>query len=100
MTTVRKHYEEHLGRVYSWLSGGHDSAFARGAAEIDSLNLAPRGSGIAVDLGAGFGMHSIALAELGFEVVSIDWCGTLLAELESRKGESVMNRPQTDSRCR
>lgn len=87
MTTVRKHYEEHLGPVYSWMAGGLDSALARGAAEVDALNLAPRGGGIAVDLGAGFGMHSMALAERGFEVIAIDSCRTLVSELKSIKRE-------------
>lgn len=83
MRNVRKHYEEHLGPVYSWMAGGLDSALARGASEINALGLAPQGSGIAVDLGAGFGMHSIALAERGFEVIAVDSCSTLVGELES-----------------
>lgn len=64
------------------MAGGVDSALARGADEIDALGLSPHGSGIAVDLGAGFGMHAIALAERGFDVLAIDSCRTLVKQLE------------------
>ncbi|MEX2500356.1 MAG: class I SAM-dependent methyltransferase [Wenzhouxiangellaceae bacterium] len=85
MNTVQTHYDNHLGLVYSWMAGGMDHALERGAGEIDSLELLPRRSGIAVDLGAGFGMHAIALAERGFEVLAVDSCRALIVELEERK---------------
>jgi 2-polyprenyl-3-methyl-5-hydroxy-6-metoxy-1,4-benzoquinol methylase len=65
--------------------GDLDAAFARGAAEIDGLPL-PATRGVAVDLGAGLGLHTLALAKHGFEVVAIDNCQTLLDELQSRAG--------------
>jgi len=81
MSSVREHYDNHLGPVYTWMVGGEAFALSRGAAEIDGLDAGPHGSGISVDLGAGFGMHAIALAERGFEVVAVDACSVLLDQL-------------------
>jgi 2-polyprenyl-3-methyl-5-hydroxy-6-metoxy-1,4-benzoquinol methylase len=83
MPTSETHYGTHLGRVYSWMLGDLDAAFARGAAEIDDLPL-PAARGLAVDLGAGLGLHSLSLAKRGFDVVAIDNCQVLLDELQSR----------------
>ncbi|HTB89369.1 MAG TPA: class I SAM-dependent methyltransferase [Steroidobacteraceae bacterium] len=83
MATSETHYATHLGPVYSWMLGDLDAAFARGAAEIDELPLSAA-RGVAVDLGAGLGLHALSLAKLGFEVVAIDNCPVLLDELQSR----------------
>jgi SAM-dependent methyltransferase len=84
MQTSEAHYETHLGPIYSWMLGDVAAAFARSAAQIDALPL-PAG-GIAVDLGAGIGLHSLPLAERGFEVVALDNCQVLLEELRARAG--------------
>src|ERR1700722_9217849 len=83
MATSESHYQRHLGPVYSWMLGDLDAAFARGAAEIDALPL-PAARGMAVDLGAGLGLHSLSLAQRGFNVVAVDNCRVLLDELQSR----------------
>ena len=83
MKTSESHYKTHLGPVYSWMLGNLEAAFALGAAEIDVLPL-PAVRGVAVDLGAGLGLHTVALAKRGFEVVAIDNCRALLDELQSR----------------
>jgi hypothetical protein len=85
MATAASHYEKHLGPVYSWMLGDLDAAFARAAAEIDDLAL-PATRGVAPDLGAGLGLHTLALAKRGFNVVAIDNCQALLDELRSRSG--------------
>ena len=85
MPTSAIHYESHLGPVYSWMLGDLDAAFARSAAEIDDLPL-PAARGAAVDLGAGLGLHAVALAQRGFEVIAIDNCQVLLDDLNSRRG--------------
>ena len=85
MATAATHYRTHLGPVYSWMLGDLDAAFARSAAEIDALPL-PSARGVAVDLGAGLGLHALALAQRGFEVVAIDDCQVLLDDLNSRRG--------------
>ena len=82
MQSSEAHYDTHLGPVYAWMLGDIEAAFARGAAEIDALPLPAHG--IAVDLGAGLGLHSVALARRGFEVVALDSCKMLLDDLRSR----------------
>ena len=87
MSSVTEHYATHLGPVYAWMAGGVDAAVARGAKEIEALGLVPRLTGHAVDLGAGFGMHSIPLARRGFTVLAIDTCGELLQTLRQAAGD-------------
>lgn len=65
--------------------GDSKAAFARGAAEIASLPL-PAARGVAVDLGAGLGLHTLPLAQRGLAVVAIDSSSVLLDELRSRSG--------------
>jgi 2-polyprenyl-3-methyl-5-hydroxy-6-metoxy-1,4-benzoquinol methylase len=86
MQTSAAHYDAHLGPIYSWMLGDIDAAFARSAAEIDSLALpvANHPTATAVDLGAGLGLHTLALARRGFRVTAIDSCRALLDELSSR----------------
>ena len=79
MQNSQTHYKTHLGPIYSWMLGDLQAAFARGKADIDALPL-PAG-GIAIDLGAGLGLHSLALAKRGFDVVALDNCQVLLDEL-------------------
>jgi 2-polyprenyl-3-methyl-5-hydroxy-6-metoxy-1,4-benzoquinol methylase len=83
--TVRDHYADHLGPVYTWMVGDIDAALSRGAAELDALPLPTKVGGTAVDLGAGFGLHTLPLARRGFSVVAMDTCDSLLQELEARK---------------
>jgi len=87
MTSAKEHYAALLGAVYTWSTGGLDAALARGEAELEALAAEPGATAIAVDLGAGFGMHAITLARRGFEVVAIDNCAGLLAELERASGD-------------
>ena len=78
MASVFSHYETHLAPVYSWMAGGIDHALLQGAADVSAFVDAP---GYAIDLGAGFGMHSIPLARAGFQVLAIDTSAYLLEEL-------------------
>jgi hypothetical protein len=81
--TVKKHYDLHLGNVYSWMCGN----FADRASDFKNFltdnSVYPQSSGIAVDLGAGHGIQSVPLAELGFKVVAIDFNEQLLSELKT-----------------
>jgi 2-polyprenyl-3-methyl-5-hydroxy-6-metoxy-1,4-benzoquinol methylase len=52
---------------------------------FQSLQLKPAQSGIAIDMGAGNGMQSIPLAELGFRVFAVDFSSKLLKELEQSR---------------
>jgi SAM-dependent methyltransferase len=84
MTTTQDHYQNHLGPIYSWTVGDLEAAFARSIAELEALDLPRLDAGTAVDLGAGFGLHAIPLAQRGYSVTAIDTCEPLLAELRAR----------------
>lgn len=94
MQNSETHYKSHLGPVYSWMLGDLESAFARAAAEIDALPL-PSG-GVAMDLGAGVGLHAVPLAQRGFEVVALDNCQVLLDELKSHSGSLAITAHYAD----
>lgn len=96
MTSVQDHYDRHLGPVYTWMAGGIESALERGTAELDALGATPSGSGVAVDLGAGFGMHAIPLARWGFTVLAIDSCTALLDELRAQQGTLPIKTVKND----
>jgi SAM-dependent methyltransferase len=80
VTTAQKHYEQLLAPIYVWMAGGVESALAAG--EQDVAPLTP-GDGLAIDLGAGFGMHAIPLARAGYEVVALDTSRELLDVLRA-----------------
>jgi SAM-dependent methyltransferase len=83
VATVERHYDEVLSDVYAWMYGGFDAALARFTDFFESHGVVPRGSGRAIDLGAGCGFQSIPLASLGFAVTAIDIDRKLLAELRA-----------------
>jgi SAM-dependent methyltransferase len=84
MSTTAAHYQKHLGPVYTWMVGDLDSAFARARSELDELGIPVATGGTAIDLGSGFGLHSLPLAERGYAVTAIDGCQVLLDELVAR----------------
>jgi SAM-dependent methyltransferase len=90
MATVKEHYENHLAKYYSWMSGGISNKLEENRKFFKDHNVCSRGSGVAVDLGAGSGFQSIPLAELGYQVIAIDLSNHLLAELkENAKDLSI-----------
>lgn len=97
MDSVLSHYESFLAPIYSWMTGGADAAFARGGAELDSLRLIPlRAGAVALDLGSGFGMHSIPLARKGFSVIAVDSSAALLRELRGHAGALSIQTVEAD----
>jgi SAM-dependent methyltransferase len=70
-----------LAPIYLWLAGGPEAALRQGAADLSQLGIGRGDGATAVDLGAGFGMHAIALARLGYTVTAIDSSTVLLAQL-------------------
>jgi SAM-dependent methyltransferase len=78
MNAVVSHYETHLAPIYVWMAGGIEHALSQGSSDVSPFL---ERTGVAVDLGAGFGMHSIPLARAGFEVLAVDSSQLLLAEL-------------------
>lgn len=81
MPTVTEHYATHLAPIYVWMAGGSEAALRAGAAEIEALNLPFAHGAVVLDLGAGFGMHSIPLARKGLRVTAIDTSAELLRTL-------------------
>jgi hypothetical protein len=78
MSSVVNHYEHLLAPIYTWMVGGSEAAFSLGKADLASV--VPSGQ-FAVDLGAGFGMHTVPLARAGWRVLAIDSSSTLLSQL-------------------
>jgi SAM-dependent methyltransferase len=89
MSTTALHYEKHLGRIYTWMVGDLGAAFAKSRTELDELGIPSVQDCTAVDLGAGFGLHSVPLAERGYIVTAIDSYEPLLAELRASTSLSI-----------
>ena len=86
MSEVKKHYDEHLAVIYTWMAGGFEAAVERNRQLFRRLKFDRLLPGEAVDLGAGNGFQSIPLAELGFHTLAIDFCASLLGEMRERAG--------------
>jgi SAM-dependent methyltransferase len=84
LASVEEHYEKLLARHYSWMRGDYDANVRESLAFFEEAGISPRSGGKALDLGCGSGFQSIALAELGFAVLSVDTSGVLLDELRKR----------------
>jgi SAM-dependent methyltransferase len=82
MNAVTDHYTRLLAPIYLWMAGGPEAAVAQGSAELSALSVARSNGAPAIDLGAGFGMHAIPLARLGYAVMAIDSSTVLLAQLQ------------------
>jgi SAM-dependent methyltransferase len=84
MPSVAEHYQSLLAPVYTWMVGGTDAAIALG-----QTDLAPvlRDGKFAIDLGAGFGMHTIPLARAGWRVLAIDSSPELIGQLSTLAGD-------------
>jgi SAM-dependent methyltransferase len=91
MSNVTRHYENLLAEHYSWMFGVTPQVKA--AEQLELLTRVRMTPGdLAVDLGAGSGFQSLALADLGFEhVLAIDTSAGLLRELRS----NCAHRPVT-----
>jgi SAM-dependent methyltransferase len=83
MATAQEHYKDLLARIYVWMAGGLEVAIVTGAQDVASL---VPGQGLAIDLGAGFGMHAIPLARGGYDVLAIDSSAELLQVLRDSSG--------------
>lgn len=88
--TAKEHYDQHLGNIYSWMVGDFDVKCKEFQEFLMENNLAPKGDWVAIDLGAGHGVQSIALRKLGYSVIAIDFNRQLLAELKrNADGEPI-----------
>jgi SAM-dependent methyltransferase len=76
--------------------GDMEAATARADGELEAIGLSAITVGTAVDLGAGFGMHSLPLARRGYKVIAIDTYEPLLQELSSRAGRLAIRTVNAD----
>ena len=83
MATVEAHYQDVLSGIYAWMMGGFEVQIAKNRNFFENHHIRPKGSSIAIDLGAGCGFQSIPLAELGYSVTAIDLDDNLLGELKA-----------------
>lgn len=96
MTSTQEHYKYHLGPIYSWSLGGVETSIAQGRKELEALGIDSSSAGTAIDLGAGFGAHSIPLAENGYNVLAIDTCSSLISELRQHSASLPIRVIQDD----
>ncbi|TGM25680.1 class I SAM-dependent methyltransferase [Leptospira levettii] len=90
MKEPKEHYENHLGIFYSWMLGDLEPKIQAFQEYLIQKKLTPLNKEVSIDLGAGNGLQSIALARLGYEVIAIDFNLQLLKELEeTRKKENL-----------
>jgi SAM-dependent methyltransferase len=96
MTNAIDHYEQLLAEHYNWMFGASTVFKAAEQREIlTRFSLA--GGELAVDLGAGSGFQSMALADLGFKrVMAIDTSARLLEELQSHRGARAIEPVRDD----
>lgn len=95
-TEVQKHYDTHLAPIYVWMVGDVAAALQRSRDFFAAAGLKPDSRGVAVDLGCGFGLQAIPLAELGHEVTALDFSADLLAHLRARAGALPVRAIQDD----
>ncbi|WP_299460357.1 bifunctional 2-polyprenyl-6-hydroxyphenol methylase/3-demethylubiquinol 3-O-methyltransferase UbiG [uncultured Microscilla sp.] len=88
---VKTHYDTHLQSFYSWMMGSFDECMTQQQAFFETYNILPQGNKVAIDLGAGHGIQSVALATQGFEVTAIDFNKKLLAELQQNAGDLIIH---------
>ena len=93
---VQRHYDTHLAPIYVWMVGDVAAALQRSRDFFAAAGLKAGARGIAVDLGCGFGLQAIPLAELGYEVTALDFSTELLTELRARTGALTVRAIQDD----
>ena len=94
--TVKEHYDKHLGRVYSWMLGDFQERMSEQKEFFLSRRVVPAGNRLAFDLGAGHGIQSLALANLGFNVRAVDFNKQLLKELVANRGTLPVDAVESD----
>ncbi|MEV4622403.1 class I SAM-dependent methyltransferase [Asanoa sp. NPDC049573] len=102
MSEVAAHYENLLARHYTWMLGADfEELVAEQRQLLDSLDISAfEPNAIVLDLGCGSGIHSVALAQLGYAtVISIDVSPTLVAELTARTSAYPAIRPVHADLC-
>ncbi|MFN3405645.1 MAG: methyltransferase domain-containing protein [Cytophagaceae bacterium] len=79
---AKEHYDTHLGNFYSWMIGDKEPRIMEFRAFLLNNNITPDKNPMAIDLGAGNGIQTLALAQCGFKVKAIDFNDQLINELK------------------
>jgi 2-polyprenyl-3-methyl-5-hydroxy-6-metoxy-1,4-benzoquinol methylase len=82
---VKAHYDRHLAAFYAWMTGDFQQRQKEHQDIFRTLGISRGKNMKAIDLGAGHGIQSVALAHLGFTVTAVDFSQTLLDELAVNK---------------
>jgi len=98
LTNAAEHYDRLLARHYTWMIGGIEAAVNRNRQFFSDNELGQGGGAHAIDLGAGSGAQSIALARLGYRVSAIDTSAVLLAELRTHSTDLTIETTCCDMR--
>lgn len=94
--TVKEHYAVHLASFYEWMSGDFDQKQKEQQQYFEENGIRPKLNKVAVDLGAGHGLQTISLANLGFTVKALDFDQTLLQNLSARVGQLPIELIESD----
>lgn len=84
MTKPQEHYHQLLANRYAWMHGDFNEKATKHTELFLQLTMQPSGNRIAFDLGAGHGLQSFPLAQLGYAVTAVDTSKVLLDELAKR----------------
>lgn len=82
LATVKEHYDNHLGAIYSWMIGDFQKKSSEFLQFLQTNDVCPKYNRIAIDLGAGNGIQTVAMAEMGFQVNAFEFNQHLLKELK------------------
>ncbi len=95
----KNHYETLLAKHYVWMAGGRDNGLQAGRRMLEGLSVGPvSGEPWALDLGSGPGFHALNLARLGYRVVAVDQCATLLDQLRQGGSQDRIDAVEGDIR--
>jgi len=83
--SIKDHYENFLGNIYSWTKGDFSDCVKECNQYFIENEINSNNASLAIDLGCGHGIQSIALAKRGFKVISVDVNKQLLIELYQNK---------------
>ncbi len=81
---VKNHYDQFLAKVYTWMLGDLDQKINSFYNWLKEENIEPKSNKLAIDLGCGNGIQTIALAKIGFKVLAIDFSQELINELKEK----------------
>ncbi|TGJ98304.1 methyltransferase domain-containing protein [Leptospira langatensis] len=98
MSSPKEHYESFLAKRYSWMLGDLSEKEKEHLSLFQSFGISPKSNSIAWDLGAGSGIQSIPLENLGFDVLAADFSQDLLEEIATRHPSTRIQTKVADIR--